>query len=293
MTTHRTGRPGTAVLALLVILVITAAWWALALWPAGATEPEWLTRTRGACFGSMPGGLPNAGGWVLLIGEPIGMFGILWAVWGDSLRADWARLRTSLRWATAVGAVVLVAVAGIAASGFRAAQAAVRLSAPIVLGPGEPVQVGSNAPTDLLVDQNGATTSLAALGSEPIILTFAFGHCATVCPTIVHDLHSARQRAGRDDVPIVILTVDPWRDVPERLPSLSEHWAMGPGDMALSGEIAVVQRVLDTLGIGRQRNETTGDVDHSITVMLLNKSQIVWRVEGGASRVEELLRNGW
>ena len=29
-----------ALVALAAILVITAAWWALALWPAGAVEPE-------------------------------------------------------------------------------------------------------------------------------------------------------------------------------------------------------------------------------------------------------------
>src|SRR5688500_19433216 len=68
----REERPGLALTALAAILVITAAWWALALWPAAA-EPEWLARTRAACFGSERGGLPDAGGWVLLVGEPIGM----------------------------------------------------------------------------------------------------------------------------------------------------------------------------------------------------------------------------
>lgn len=293
MTNTRTGRPGSALVALLVILVITAAWWALALWPAGAAEPEWLTRTRGACFGSMPGGLPNAGGWVLLIGEPIGMFGMLWVVWGESLREDLRRLRSSVRWASFSAAIALLALAGIGASGFRAAQALVRQNAPVVLEPGQPVEVGLMAPSDLLIDQHGETVSLRELGQRPTMLTVAFGHCATVCPTIVHDLQGARNRAGRSDVRIVVVTVDPWRDVPERLPSLMSHWGMEGTDRVLSGDINVVQHVLDTLSIGRQRNENTGDIDHAVTVMLLNDGKIAWRVDGGASSVEELLRKGW
>ena len=47
----RAGRPGLALLTLVAIIAITAAWWALALWPVGASAPEWLARTRSACFG--------------------------------------------------------------------------------------------------------------------------------------------------------------------------------------------------------------------------------------------------
>ena len=42
--------------------VITAAWWALALWPFDAGAPTWLVRTRFACFGAADNGLPHAGG---------------------------------------------------------------------------------------------------------------------------------------------------------------------------------------------------------------------------------------
>ena len=63
---------GVALAALGVIVLVTVAWWALALYPAGAATPEWVARTRLVCFGAMPGGLPSAGGWVLLVGEPWG-----------------------------------------------------------------------------------------------------------------------------------------------------------------------------------------------------------------------------
>ena len=37
-----------------------------------------------------PTGLPDAGGWLLLIGQPIGMIGVLVAVWGAELRRGFA-----------------------------------------------------------------------------------------------------------------------------------------------------------------------------------------------------------
>ena len=71
------GHARIAIAALAAIVAVTAAWWALALWPAGDTTPEWVLRTREVCFGTTEDGLPNAGGWLLLIGQPLGMVGFL------------------------------------------------------------------------------------------------------------------------------------------------------------------------------------------------------------------------
>ena len=37
-----TGRGALALSALAVILIVTAAWWALALWPLTSAAPQWL-----------------------------------------------------------------------------------------------------------------------------------------------------------------------------------------------------------------------------------------------------------
>ena len=86
-----TARARIAVGALTAILAITASWWALALWPAAPTAPDWLLRTREVCFGTTPDGLPQAGGWILLIGQPIGMIALLMVIWPEELRAGIAR----------------------------------------------------------------------------------------------------------------------------------------------------------------------------------------------------------
>src|SRR5262245_21578458 len=281
--------PG-ALIAFVAILGITTVWWALALWPTGATEPEWLTRTGAACFGSRRGGLPDAGGWILLIGEPLGMIATLIAIWGRSLREDvrWIGARRGGRFllASALGALFLF----VSVFGVRTARA---WAAPevVLVGPRNVAQrIDRAAPTIALVDQRGARWALAEFRGRKAIVTFAYGHCLTVCPSIVTDVQAALRRLNRVGVPLFIVTLDPWRDTPERLPTLAEHWGLGSTDRVLSGSVADVEAVLDQVGIGRRRNETIGDVDHATTVMILDGAgKFAWRIDGGAVGVAELL----
>ena len=284
-------RASLALMALLSIVAITAAWWALAFWPAGAAEPEWLSRTRAACFGSAPGGLPDAGGWVLLIGEPIGMFGVLAAVWGHTLRRDIERVRAARRWRLVAAGVVVATLVAAGSLGVLVEQAWARGHQTVVRGPGVPMRLDLAPPATTLVDQHGARVSLADLHGRPALLTVAFGHCTTVCPMVVSDLRRARRTAGRADVQVVVVTLDPWRDTPDRLSSLAAHWDLDAGDLVLSGSVANVEQVLDALGVGRRRNEATGDIEHGGTVMLVgSRGRVEWRIDGGWNRVGELLR---
>lgn len=286
----RDGRPGAALLALAAILAITAAWWALALWPAGAVQPGWLARTRAACFGAMPGGLPDAGGWIMLIGEPIGMIGVLVVVWGSSLRRDLRRLGAHVAGRAASAAVAVLVVATVATVALRVARAASFDPGGGAAGQGYATRADLAPPSATFTDQNARPFTFAELRGTPTLLTFAYGHCTTVCPATVQNLRIARQRAGRPDVPLVVLTVDPWRDTPERLPTIAGHWGLAPGDRVLSGDTIAVERALDELGIGRQRDAITGDVAHATTTMIVDGSgRIVWRVDGGWERLEQLL----
>jgi protein SCO1/2 len=142
----------------------------------------------------------------------------------------------------------------------------------------------------VLTDQYRRRTSLAEFRGHPLLLTFAFGHCATVCPAVVHDLQAARTKANRPEVPLVVVTLDPWRDTPDRLSTIAAEWGLSPRDRILSGSVVEVEGTLDALGIGRRRDETTGNIDHGSTVMILDdRGHIVWRLDGGWGRVGELL----
>ena len=58
----------------------------------------------------------------------------------------------------------------------------------------------------------------------------------------------------------------------------------------LSGSVADVEAALDALGITRRRNETTGDMYHATTVLILDAGgRIGWRVDGGSGGVADVL----
>ena len=290
-------RGGVAAATLGGILAITVGWWALALWPGGSEAPEWLLRTRLACFGAMGDALPNAGGWVLLIGEPLGMLAVLVSGWGDALARDLAALRAR-RWGRAVlVATALVLVAGSAGAAGRVAEARGVSPGAIARAAGEgggagafEVRLDRPAPPLSLVDQRGAPFTLERLRGRPVIVTFAYAHCQTVCPTLVESIRKARGAGGERVAPLVIVTLDPWRDVPSRLPAIAEGWGLAGDDVVLSGRVEDVERLLDAWGVGRARDARTGEVGHAAPVMLLDRAgRWRYRIEGGVERVGTLL----
>src|SRR6187431_2806689 len=70
---------------------ITAGWWALAFAPLPAAE-AWLAAARAVCFGTLPNGLPEPWGWMLLVLAPAAVLTFLLAVWGHSLLGALAAL---------------------------------------------------------------------------------------------------------------------------------------------------------------------------------------------------------
>ena len=258
---------GLALAALGAVAVVTAAWWVLALYPA-ASAPEWMIRTRYVCFGAPPGGLPNAGGWILLAGQPIGMLIMLFAGWGNAVARDlrWFASRTpgKLMLGLAFGAVAwgMVNAVSVVRGATRSTD---RFSARETIATARPVDV----PRLVLVDQHGRQFDLRSFAGGPVLVTFAFAHCETMCPTAIRELLRIRGETGRTDIPLVVVTVDPWRDVPSRLASIATAWSLARDDRVLSGSIEDVNTALDAWHIVRQRDETTGEVIHPITAVLV------------------------
>lgn len=280
--TEYSERPGLALTALVVILVVTAAWWALALWPIGA-EPDWLTRTRAACFGSGNGRLPHAGGWIVLLTEPVGMLLALRLLWGESLKRDLAFLTSRRAGRLSLGALAVIGSAFALTLGVRIARALPDSAGYGEAPPAAPVAVDRPAPDVVLVDQHGREVRMSGFGRKALV-TFAFGQCQTVCPGIVSGLKTLRSRGGYASVPIIVVSVDPWRDTPSRLPWIAEHWTLDGNDIVLSGSVENVNQALGELGIPRERDLNTGDITHVATVMLMTANgRIAWRADGGTA----------
>lgn len=280
---------------LAAIGVVTAAWWALALWPAPGATPEWLARARAVCFNATESGLPGTSGWMLLIGQPLGMLGLFVVGWGRTLRGALAELGRSWSGRVVMVGAVLLAVAGFSAAGVQVARAteAASFTPPAdELPPPTYPRLDRPVPADELVDQHGESVSVRDFRGETVLVTFAFGHCATICPVVVQRALSARDELPAGLKPrVVVVTLDPWRDTPERLPHLAEKWELGPHDRVLSGEVDAVEAALDAWDVPRARDLTTGDITHPALVYVVDaEGTVAYASTGGTRALVELVK---
>lgn len=123
-----------------------------------------------------------------------------------------------------------------------------------------------------------------------MLLTFAFGHCESVCPAVVHQAGEAvrvlKERQGEQAPTLWVVSLDPWRDTPSRLPQLHAQWMLPEGARALSGDPADVNAFLDALGVPRERDLTSGDIVHPTLLFLIDRAgRIAFASTGSMAQV--------
>ncbi len=256
-------------------LLVSMAFWGLAIYPLAADAPAWLVQTRYVCFGAPPGGLPDGGGWITLIAGPLLLLVAIAVTFSGELVAGLRWLAAQRLWRV----IAIMLVAGFVAELAWAAREVRRVyvSGTQSFDASEPQGLPTDlergtrpAPDFALVDQRGDAVSLAALRGKTVILTFAFAHCATVCPGLVAQVKRALAQTDRDTTRAVLITLDPWRDTPSALPTLAQRWALPDEALLLSGPVAEVVRTLDAYAVPYKRDEATGDVQHPALVCVLD-----------------------
>jgi protein SCO1/2 len=262
--------------ALVLVLWLGAVllWWGFAFLPLSSTPPEWLTAARAACFGSIESGLPAPYGWALLVLAPASFLVGIFVLWGSELRASVLSVARS-----PLGACVfaLIAAALVAEGGWVSA----KVRAGLAVAAWDPAREDASAlpaayprrtaaaPDFTLVDQNGERVSLGRFQGTPVLLTFVFAHCQTMCPLLVQTLKQAAPDAATSAV--LLVTVDPWRDTPSSLPGIARHWDVPRHFHILSsGSVAEVLRVLHAYQVPFERSETSGDITHPGLVFLVD-----------------------
>lgn len=281
MTMH-TRRPYAAVAALVAlaaILLISVGWWAAALWPLPETTPDWVTRARAACFGRTESGLPNAGGWILLLGTPPAMLAALAIMAGGALR-EGLRLLLGARAGRGVAlgtALMLVLLLGAAAARVAEAAGGAEQRLPSGGPPPELVRLDDPAPPLGLTDQHGDVVSLERFRGRPVLVTFAYGKCATVCPLVVHSA-------------LVVVTLDPWRDTPARLPHVAQMWKLEGDAHVVGGGVEEVEHVIDGWGFARVRDAATGEISHPSLVYVVGATgRLEYVVQGYTELIQHAL----
>lgn len=253
--------------------VATLFWWAFAFAPLPSAPPAWLTAARHACFGSAGEGLPAPHGWMLLVLGPASFLLGIAVLWGRELPASLAR---GMRGRAGTWVAVVLGVAATAEGVWvlrkvEAARAVADLAQPIRDDgplPAEYPRQAAPAPDFSLVDQRGVTLSISELKGRPVVLTFVFAHCQTLCPVVVDTL----KHVSRASAPVVLLvTLDPWRDTPSALPGIADRWELPVGFHVLSSRrVEDVLRVADRYGVTFRRDERTGDIVHPGLVFVID-----------------------
>jgi protein SCO1/2 len=147
------------------------------------------------------------------------------------------------------------------------------------------------APTLGLVDQLGDTITMKQLRGRPVLVTFAYAHCETVCPVVVHEVLRARARLAALDPAVVVITLDPWRDTPARLPAMAAQWRLPDGALVLGGDVTSVVAELDRWNVPRAREPRTGEVTHPNLVYVVDRNgMIAFATTGDADTIEQLVQ---
>jgi cytochrome oxidase Cu insertion factor (SCO1/SenC/PrrC family) len=290
-----TERERWALTALGMIVLIGIGWWAAALWPLPSGTPDWVIRARAACFGSTDRGLPDAGGWIMLVGTPLSLLGVLLAFAGDEVGSALSRIgrRRLGRAGLAVGGLVLIGLSG--AAGLRVADAygygPGAAGAPDADGLPEPRRLATAAPPLALIGHRGDTVTLEQFRGRPVLVTFVYGRCSTVCPTLVRDVLAAQAQLADITPVVLVVTLDPWRDTVSRLPHIAASWDFPDDAHYLGGEIDVVEATVDGWGVERARDPRTGEIAHPTLVHVIDTDgSVAFVVAGNAARIARTVR---
>ena len=130
------------------------------------------------------------------------------------------------------------------------------------------------APALTLTAAGGEQVSLDDFTGKAVLLYFGYTSCPDVCPTTLAALADALDELGsrRDEVQVVMVTVDPARDTPELLASYVAHF--DPGFVGLGGTAEEIATAASAYGIYYQKGEGTVEtgyeVDHTAQVMLID-----------------------
>lgn len=259
-----------------ILGLVSMCWWALAFLPMSPETPEWVKRAQYACFGTLPNGMPDTYGWIMLFFGPASFVVMMLFAFPSELMAGY-RLFWKSR---AIQLLMLVLVAGGAyetgwvAKRILAAQEMANVSfEPTVTGrlPAEYPRTAVEIPQFDLLDQRGNKVTNQTLRGKVVLLTYAFAHCQTVCPVLIRQTLRAAEKLPVGHVVSVYITLDPWRDTPASLPDLSKKWLLPENAFLLSGSVQQVNGVLDSLKVTRERDLKTGEVIHPSLIQVLDK----------------------
>ncbi|MDQ8182287.1 SCO family protein [Pelagicoccus sp. SDUM812005] len=130
--------------------------------------------------------------------------------------------------------------------------------------------------------QTGNKIVLADLAGQPQFVALAYTNCQYACPRLIADLKAIESSLPADsEAKILIVSIDPERDTPERLAAYASEQELDTSRWTLlNGAPGDVLELANLLGV-RYAKTPTGDYTHSNIITLLNaKGEIVHQQNG-------------
>jgi protein SCO1/2 len=139
-----------------------------------------------------------------------------------------------------------------------------------------------------LIRQDGAVVSLGEELNDgrPVVLSFIYTSCTSVCPLISHTLSQLQSRLGDNPrhVHLVSITIDPEQDDPARLREYAKTFNAGPDWQHYTGTLAASHLVQQAFDVYRGNK-----MDHMPATLIRFVPGAQWaRIEGFAT-VDQLL----
>ena len=154
--------------------------------------------------------------------------------------------------------------------------------------PMEQLRIGDTVPEASLTDEQGQTVQLTDLRGKVLAIDFLYTRCPLpdVCPRLSANFATLQKRfAGRSDLALLSITVDPDYDTPAVLAAYAKRWGADPQTWKfLTGDI---RKVAGSLGEIYWIDE--GSIGHnSSTAVIGRDGRLKALVEGSNWRVEQL-----
>jgi protein SCO1/2 len=148
---------------------------------------------------------------------------------------------------------------------------------------GEVVEPPAPAADFTLTGPDGKTVSLSDFRGKVVALYFGYTFCPDVCPTTMAALAQAMRDLGAkaDDVQVVMVTVDPERDTPDKLNTYVT--AFDPRFIGLSGTPDEIARAAQPFGVVYKKHAgssaTNYLVDHTASTTVIDRDgrvRLIW-----------------
>jgi len=151
-------------------------------------------------------------------------------------------------------------------------------------------------------EQNEPFTRERLLGRTSLLF-FGFTHCPDICPATLQQLALARKQLQEqgaeastttdtaapppDALTIILISVDPERDTPEKLKAYVSHF--GEGVVAATGSLESIREITSALGVWFQKEPQGEDdytVSHSTAVLVIGEDATFRAVFSAPHRTE-------